>query len=237
MKFGHAVTASIFFHSALLIVAYFSPQSVNSSQTTYYVDLVQIGGNTGSSSSVKKGDIRSPILKKGSLKDLTVKKEIKPKLSYPDKKKKSYRKKDEEELISVVKRKKVDNKQTEIQSKIDSTESAGFVRTGVGGSNSGGPGGNFPYSYYVETLKGKITSSWYNPLSSSGISGRFLSVVYFRIYRDGSIKKLKLIRKSGNKYFDLSTLRVVKEVLPFPPLPSDYPDMYLGVYFEFEWER
>ena len=89
----------------------------------------------------------------------------------------------------------------------------------------------------METLKSKITSNWYNPLSSSGISGKFLSVVYFRIFRNGTIGKLKLVKKSGNRFYDLSALRVIKEVIPFPPLPSDYPQLYLGVYFEFEWER
>lgn len=240
MKFRSAIITSLLFHLALVLVAFFYPEKTGMSETTYYVDLVHVGGSPPGSAkeSVKKG---SEIIEESvSVKDLRVKKEKKPELSYPDKasKKRSKKKKKDSDLVSVIKRKK---SVTNIEQSPDTSENdeGGYVKTGISGSGfgTGGPGGNFPYSYYVETLKSKITSTWYNPLSSSGISGKFLSVVYFRIFRNGSIGKLKLVKKSGNKYYDLSTLRVIKEVVPFPPLPSDYPELYLGVYFEFEWER
>lgn len=240
MKFRSAIITSVIFHLALVLVAFFYPEDTGMSETTYYVDLVHVGGTPPGSSkdTVTKGN--EIIEKSVSVKELRVKKEKKPEITYPDKvsKKRSAKKRDEEELVSVVKRKRsVKNiKQAPVKS---GSDDGGYVRTGLSGTGlgTGGPGGNFPYSYYVETLKSKISSSWYNPLSSSGISGRFLSVVYFRIFRNGKIGKLKLVKKSGNKYYDLSTLRVIREVIPFPPLPSDYPELYLGVYFEFEWER
>ncbi|MCK5222620.1 MAG: TonB C-terminal domain-containing protein [Candidatus Aminicenantes bacterium] len=240
MKFRSAIITSFLFHLALVLVAFFYPENTITNETTYYVDLVQVGGSPPGSSknSAKKGN--EIIEKSVSVKDLSVKKEKKPELTYPDKasKKRSPKKKKDSELVSVIKRKKP---VTNIEQSPDTSESdeGGYVKTGLSGSGTGagGPGGSFPYSYYVETLKSKITSNWYNPLSSSGNSGKFLSIVYFRIFRNGTIGKVKLIKKSGNKYYDLSTLRVIKEVVPFPPLPSDYPELYLGVYFEFEWER
>jgi len=240
MKFRSAIITSLIFHLGLVLVAYFYPEAGDPTETTYYVDLVQVGGSPpGQSSSLKKGT--ETVEKSVTLKDLSASKEKKPELTYPDKesKRKSVKKKKkEDDLVSVIKRKKpVKNiKQSEDTS---GSEDSGYVRTGLSGTGlgTGGPGGNFPYSFYVETLKAKITSNWYNPLSSSGISGRFLSVVYFRIFRNGTIGKLKLVKKSGNSFYDRSTLRVIKEVIPFPPLPSDYPELYLGVYFEFEWER
>ncbi|MCK5005155.1 MAG: TonB C-terminal domain-containing protein [Candidatus Aminicenantes bacterium] len=240
MKFRSAIITSLLFHLALVLIAFFYPEETGVNETTYYVDLIHVGGPPPGSSkdSVKK---RNEIIEKSvSIKDLRVKKEKKPELSYPDKasKKRSPKKKKDNDLVSVIKRKK---SITNIEQAPDTSESdeGGYVKTGLSGSGlgTGGPGGSFPYSYYVETLKSKITSNWYNPLSSSGNSGKFLSVVYFRIFRNGTIGKVKLIKKSGNKYYDLSTLRVIKEVVPFPPLPSDYPELYLGVYFEFEWER
>ncbi len=239
MKFRSAIITSLIFHLGLVLVAYFYPEQGDSTETTYYVDLVQVGGSPpGGASSLKKGS--ESVEKSVSIKDLSVSKEKKPELTYPDKesKRKSVKKKREDDLVSVIKRKKpvINTEQSEDTSGSDDN---GYVRTGLSGSGpgTGGPGGNFPYSFYVETLKSKITSNWYNPLTSSGISGRFLSVVYFRIFRNGTIGKLKLVKKSGNRFYDLSTLRVIKEVIPFPPLPSDYPELYLGVYFEFEWER
>ncbi len=239
MKFRSAIITSLLFHLALVLVAFFYPEETGAHETTYYVDLVHVGGSPpgASKDSVKNGvEIIEQSL---SIKDLRVKEEKKPELSYPDKvsKRRSPKKKKENDLVSVIKRKK--SVTNIVKSRDTSGDDGGYVKTGLSGSGlgSGGPGGNFPYSYYVEILKSKITSTWYNPLSSSGISGKFLSVVYFRIFRNGTVGKLKMIRKSGNKYYDLSTIRVIKEVVPFPPLPSDYPDLYLGVYFEFEWER
>ncbi len=173
--------------------------------------------------------VRSSIFKKRieadkksvSMKDLSASKEKKPELTYPDKesKRKSVKKKKkEEDLVSVIKRKRP-VKNIEQSEDTSGNEDSGYVRTGLSGSGlePAGPVGTFPYSFYVETLKAKITSNWYNPLSSSGISGRFLSVVYFRIFRNGTIGKLELVKKSGNRFYDLSTLRVIKEVIPFPP--------------------
>ncbi len=240
MKFRSAVITSVIFHIVLVVTALFYPEGTEQNDTTYYVDLVQIGNmstNLSDSSMSKKNTLTE---KSVSLKDLVVKKEKKPELTYPDKKskKRSVRKKTEGQPVSVIKRKKKIVK-VEKSSGLSGNKDNGYLKTGLSGTGSGTRGqiGNFPYSYYVETLKAKISSTWYNPLSSSGITGRYLSVVYFRIYRNGTIGQLKLIRKSGNRYYDLSTLRVISEVKPFPPLPSDYPEQYLGVYFEFEWEK
>jgi len=240
MKFTSAIITSVAFHIILVLVAYFYPDNAYKNDTTYYVDLVQLGGTQYKASSTLKEKSAESVAKTVSVKDLSVKKEKKAEITYPDKesKRRSKKKKEEEEFVSVIKRKKSPTNTTPAS---DSSEDevGEFVRTGLSGSGSGqgGIGGNFPYAYYVETLKSKIKSSWYNPLASSGISGKFLSVVYFRIFRNVNIGSLKLQKKSGNKYYDLSTIRVIKEVVPFPPLPSDYPELYLGVYFEFEWER
>ncbi len=239
MKFSSAIIASVSLHVIIVLIAYFYPESTYNNDTTYYVDLVQLGGSPQkiiTKSKVKSDKASGETV---SVKDLSVKKEKISKITYPDKDSKRKSKKEEEEkFVSVVKREKTPKNIDPVSDSSDDEE-GDYVRTGLSGSGlgEGGTGGNFPYAYYVETLKSKIKSSWYNPLSSSGISGKFLAVVYFRIFRDGSIGSLKLQKKSGNKYYDLSTIRVIKEVVPFPPLPSDYPELYLGVYFEFEWER
>lgn len=112
--------------------------------------------------------------------------------------------------------------------------------TGIGFGDGSGPGsgpGYFPYTYYIETLKGKISQSWYSSLVSPGLKGKFTATVYFKIQRNGSITDLGLENQSGNNSVDLSSLRAIKEAAPFPPLPSDFPGQYLGVHFEFAWER
>ncbi len=67
--------------------------------------------------------------------------------------------------------------------------------------------------------------------------GRFIATVYFKIMRSGEIRDLEGTERSGIKALDLSSRRAVENAAPFPPLPNDYPDNYLGVYFEFVWEK
>ncbi len=245
MKFRIAVISSLIFHFSLFAIAFFFPGIEKQSGTTYYIDLINLRGGDGSPpgknrliESKTKADI---VENRQKVKNLTVKKKsAKSKLRFPDKKgKKKIEKKREESLISVVRKKKKPKKTDQIKN--NKKEDNGILRTGLSGdgpgTGSGGLPGNFPYGYYIDTLRSRIASSWYNPLASSGVNGSFNVVVYFRIYRNGSVGDLKVVKRSGKELFDMSAIRVIREVTPFPPLPSDYTEFYLGVYFEFEWKK
>lgn len=196
------------------------------------------------------------------VKDLTVKKDEAPesRLRYPDKGKekdkkkpeprKIHKKEDEQDLISVVRKDKrqAEPGQNSSGTRISSADSSIRIGTGTGtgtgsgsgtgsGFGSGGFGSTFPYSYYIDTLRTKISSSWYSSLVSPGLRGKFVAVVYFKILRDGTIRDVGLEQKSGIDALDLSALRAVDNAAPFPPLPNDFPYRYLGVHFEFEWEK
>ena len=58
MKFRSAIITSLLFHLALVLVAFFYPEATGAHETTYYVDLVHVGGSPPGSSkdSVKNGD-------------------------------------------------------------------------------------------------------------------------------------------------------------------------------------
>ncbi|MCP5054596.1 MAG: TonB C-terminal domain-containing protein, partial [bacterium] len=183
-------------------------------------------------------------------KDLTAKKQPpKSKLRFPDKKNKKKRSKPKKkDLISVVKKKRNPPKEDPKTATVTRKQNLGsnIVTTGIGGTGSNaGSGaygsrfgvGNFPYAYYIEALKNKISSSWYNALVSPGSSGRHVATVYFRILRSGQIRDLVLKQKSGIRTLDLSSLRAVENAAPFPPLPNQFTDRYLGVYFDFVWEK
>jgi len=109
--------------------------------------------------------------------------------------------------------------------------------TGTGYGPGSGPGSGFPYAYYIETLKNKISTSWYSALVSPGLRGKYTASVYFKILRNGQVKDLQLETKSGNDSLDLSALRAVENAAPFPPLPNDYIGGFLLVHFEFAWEK
>lgn len=116
--------------------------------------------------------------------------------------------------------------------------SGGGSGGGTGAGTGGGSGiGNFPYAYYIESLKARISSSWYSSLVSPGLKGQHTVTVYFRIQRNGMIADLNIESASGNESLDMSAIRAVKAASPFPQLPPDFPHQYLGVHFEFKWAR
>lgn len=258
-KFRFAVILSVILHISLFALAIYIPRIQGNSGTIYYVDLMSMPGGGGGGGN--KTDTQAQLTDPGSVRDLTVKKEPpKSKLSYPDREKKKAspkKKKKKEKAVTVVKRKKINNKFKKENSNPITTRrksASDGLRTGIasgsgggtgGGTGSGsGPGfgdgtgsGNFPYAYYIQTLRNKISASWYSSLVSPGLKGKYTASVYFRILRNGNVSDLKLEQKSGNNSLDLSSLRAIRAASPFPPLPPDFAGRYLGVHFEFEWEK
>ncbi len=90
---------------------------------------------------------------------------------------------------------------------------------------------NFKYSYYTNAVVKKIAQNW----SWSKEFGKLKAVVYFRIQRDGSIKDLSIKDSSGDEIYDAQALRSIELSSPFPPLPDEYKENSLGVYFEFTY--
>jgi len=95
-------------------------------------------------------------------------------------------------------------------------------------------GQDFPYAYYLTTIKRKIASFWRVPGASSQ---EMYCVVYFNILRGGTIESPTIETSSGNLVFDQAALRAVVQAHPLPPLPSGFGDDHLGVHFSFAYER
>jgi TonB family protein len=96
---------------------------------------------------------------------------------------------------------------------------------------------NFPYTYYLQTIHGKISGNWYTSQISPGITGNFHTTVYFKIFRDGTISKLEIRERSGIRALDLSAQRAIQSSAPFPPLPNDYEGDFLGIHLIFEHNK
>ncbi len=109
--------------------------------------------------------------------------------------------------------------------------------TGGGGFGGGGGGfgaGNFPYTYYIQGIMDRVSSSWFTSLVDPGVAGSFQTTVLFKILRNGQIADLKVEIPSGISSLDLSALRAVQAASPFPPLPNEYEDQYLVIHLVFE---
>jgi TonB family protein len=59
-------------------------------------------------------------------------------------------------------------------------------------------------------------------------------VAEFSIYKDGSVKDIKIVQTSGNVSMDNSALRALMTSNPMPALPSDYGKSYVTVTFDFD---
>jgi outer membrane biosynthesis protein TonB len=116
--------------------------------------------------------------------------------------------------------------------------SGGRAGPGSGPGSSlalGGGGGmlsldatNFPFSYYLRQVTGRIEGNWVRPEQNLG-----RVVIYFRIKRDGTIAEPQIHESSRNQAIDLLASGAIKRSEPFPPLPVEFGGDYLGIYLCF----
>lgn len=267
MKFKTTLLLSLALHASLAAFIIVQPARKPSGAMTYYVDLVSLGGGgpggrggpggggqgpagrPAAAAATEAGTGAALIEEKASVKNLTVEKEFKSPLRYPDREGRT--KVEEEKMVSVV-RKERPAPGSQPAQPVQPGAPASGLRTGISsggsgaggggdgggwGDGSGGPGGFFPHAYYVDLLRNRISSSWYSSLVAPGLKGKHVTGVHFVIRRDGRIGDLRVERPSGVESLDLSARRAVENAAPFPPLPGDFASQYLVVHFEFEWEK
>lgn len=249
MKFKATLIISLGLHLSLAALFIIQPPK-KASDMTYYVDLINLGsgGNSGSGNGGGgKGNSLQPTQQEtapqaaliegesGSVKNLAVEKKFQSPLRYPDS---DGRKKAEpEKMISVIRK---DRPPVKGETTIRGGTIENGLKTGIssgGGYGSGSAGGYFPYAYYVDLLRNRISSSWYNSLVAPGLKGKYVASVYFVVRRNGEISDLRLENSSGIASLDLSARRAIENAAPFAPLPPDFTSQYLVVHFEFEWEK
>jgi len=95
-------------------------------------------------------------------------------------------------------------------------------------------GQDFPFAYYLATMKRRIAAFWQVPGTQADPK---YCRVYFRVGRDGSIQSPSVETPSGNFLFDQAALRAVVQASPLPPLPDGFGDDFLGVHFSFAYEQ
>lgn len=91
--------------------------------------------------------------------------------------------------------------------------------------------GSGPHAGYLGLLRDKVSRNW-KPLAWTG--GRAArTTLYFRLKRDGQISNLVVRELSGMPLVDQSALRAIINSVPFAPLPAEFSEDELGVYFRF----
>jgi TonB family protein len=245
--FKRAVVVSVSFHLVLF------PKSSRKGMI-HYVNFISLPGGGGGGSpggGEKLGE--TPLPTRETLRDLTTPQKLEqtpPSALRHPAEKPAKEKKPKEEKKSVIQQTPEKSPPKQPSSPVGSTgEGPGSgIRLGVGsGSGSGGGFGSefssqiglstFPYTYYLQILVDRISTNWYTSQISPGIRGTFHTTVFFKIYRYGSISTVKIEESSGMRSLDLSAVRAVQSSAPFPPLPADYEEDYLGIHLIFEHSK
>jgi colicin import membrane protein len=85
------------------------------------------------------------------------------------------------------------------------------------GSGSGAQ--NSALIRYLMVMRDKIESAWHIPFIS-GAKKNLEAKVTVKIRRDGRILDISIDKRSGNRAYDESVLRVLRTIDPLPPIPQ-----------------
>jgi len=88
------------------------------------------------------------------------------------------------------------------------------------------------YSYYLHVILTRISDNWINPYAGSGKT--LNATVMFVIERDGTVRDVKLEKKSGDAAYDASCERALLVLDRLPPLPPEFTGPRLKLHLEFE---
>jgi len=255
--FKKAVILSFTFHLAFFLFILLSPhlQKPSRGEMIHYVELMSFPGGGGGGSPGEGGGSEEKLAEtalpeRESLRDLTtpqkLQQETSSTLRHPvEKPGKETRTKKEKK--AVIQKQSTGTREAEAGSvEGKGTGQGSGVRLG-GGLGSGADTGSafssqiglssFPFTYYLQIIIDRVSNNWFTSLVSPGITGSFQSTVHFRIYKNGQISEPKIEESSGMRSLDMSALRAIKTSAPFPPLPSEYEDEYLGIYLIFEHSK
>lgn len=89
---------------------------------------------------------------------------------------------------------------------------------------------NTNFMPYITYLQSDIESNWY-PIS---FRGERQAIVFFRIGKNGELKKAKLVKSSGDEDFDTESLNSIHISAPFSPLPTEFKGRSIDVVFNFD---
>ncbi len=133
----------------------------------------------------------------------------------------------EEELQKAIERikKQVQERQPEHSAEKPTTAGAG------GGGNLG------EKNLYFSVIRNRIMQEWIIPENLIENIYNLKAIVNFTIYADGHISNVYLEESSGDKTFDESAIRAVKQAAPFPPLPASMGKKSIEIGIRFRPEE
>jgi TonB family protein len=110
---------------------------------------------------------------------------------------------------------------------------AGSGNVGVGTTN---PFGN-RFGAYAALLREVVGRKWRTNDVDSRLQTAPAVIVGFQILRNGTVRDVRILQRSGNYALDMSAQRAILEAAPLPPLPREYENDVANIEFWFELKR
>jgi len=96
----------------------------------------------------------------------------------------------------------------------------------------------YNFEKYLGALIQQVRMKWYTVMPDSARQGQKGRVVLiFTVLRDGTIKDLRIVSKSGTESLDQATTVAVQSASPFSQLPGDFSDNRIIVQFTFLYNQ
>lgn len=92
---------------------------------------------------------------------------------------------------------------------------------------------NWNWAPYLKELKKRIESNIYPPPAFYMGLAHGRTFLQFKIMPDGSIENFELLGYSGHESLKNTSVNAINASVPFLPLPSDFPEDYLGLTVGF----
>jgi TonB family protein len=92
---------------------------------------------------------------------------------------------------------------------------------------------DFDFGPYAAVLYRIVKSNWFIPYAARELGLKGVTVIRFRIMKDGRVTGLHLLSPSGIDPFDAAALNSIQLSNPLPALPEEYSKDSVGVTFSF----
>ena len=93
------------------------------------------------------------------------------------------------------------------------------------------------FAGYAQQIQQLVAQKWSTGDVDPRVQTAPLVIATFYLMRDGAIRNLQILQRSGISSLDFSVQRAILEASPFPPIPAGFDRDYAKVEFTFELKR